>query len=382
MHSNRKPTSCRTVILSISTILLIAFIALGIRSPSPSQTLADIKSYVSPKARYNATTGLSIVREQATFPTFYEASTNIVGSGNYKGVAFTMMLGADFYNSDADPDDADGYFVGARVLIYQLLHSPKTRTKNNIPVIVFVTEEVKHSKRQRLMADGAMIVELPVFETAEWVSPAQARWPDVNRKLHLARMTEYKKLLFIDCDHLILERLDGVFDDQATETRPIRNNASEFRRDEAPLPTDYMVAAIPEQFNHEHDVPPSYVEWYMNAGFYVIRPDKALFRYYASLMTGTDKSDRYNSGFPEQNMFNYAHRRDGNMPWGRLDWRWTVNCATRRDYDAGVKSYHEKFWDEENYWHEPTLLATWKQTRVEMEDFHLRRDRALARPLQ
>ena len=49
-----------------------------------------------------------------------------------------------------EEDDADIYFVAARVLAYQLLHAPETRTTERTPFIVLVTPDVSQPKRDRL----------------------------------------------------------------------------------------------------------------------------------------------------------------------------------------------------------------------------------------
>ncbi|KAK5057155.1 hypothetical protein LTR16_010569, partial [Cryomyces antarcticus] len=59
-------------------------------------------------------------------------------------VAFaTFLAGAAAGNDEAAVDDnADGYYLGARVLAYQLLHSPSIGTNSSIPFLVLVTEDV------------------------------------------------------------------------------------------------------------------------------------------------------------------------------------------------------------------------------------------------
>lgn len=81
---------------------------------------------------------------------------------------------------------------------------------------------------------------------------------------------------------------------------------------------------------------------YLNAGFFVIRPSKDLFAYYESLLRVDGKFD---PTFPEQNLLNYAHRRDGPMPWAPLGWRWNMNWPTMADFEGGARSFHAKYWD-------------------------------------
>jgi len=54
--------------------------------------------------------------------------------------AFSAFLAAPSSAGQSDNDDL--YFVGTRMLVYQLLHDPETRTNNSYPFLVLVTEDV------------------------------------------------------------------------------------------------------------------------------------------------------------------------------------------------------------------------------------------------
>lgn len=54
--------------------------------------------------------------------------------------AFAAFLAAPSMNTKDDSDDL--YFVGTRMLIYQLLHDPETRTNNSYPFVVLATQDV------------------------------------------------------------------------------------------------------------------------------------------------------------------------------------------------------------------------------------------------
>ena len=55
--------------------------------------------------------------------------------------AFITFLGA-YFSGDTANDDDDNYFVATRMLNYQLLHDPPTRTNSSYSFIVLVTDEV------------------------------------------------------------------------------------------------------------------------------------------------------------------------------------------------------------------------------------------------
>ena len=274
--------------------------------------------------------------------------------------------------SEAIADEDDGYYLSTRVLAYQLLHSRSAGTNTSTPFIVVCTEDVSRRKRARLAKDGAIIKIVDRIE-AEWVHPNNARWADMLAKLRLFAMTEWNKILFIDADHLVTAPLDGVFYDEATLTQSTLANPHALRDDEAPLPGTYMLAAHGDVFGYEHPFPPKVgdgVADYFNAGFFVFTPSRALFQHYLSLLR---LPGRFDPGFPEQNLLNYAHRRDGNLPWKPLWYGWNVNWPTERDWRGGARSFHAKYWDGDPS-HDPFLKSLWSEQRAEMEGFYRGRD--------
>jgi alpha-N-acetylglucosamine transferase len=271
--------------------------------------------------------------------------------------------------SEAINDEDDGYYIGARVLAYQLLHSRSAGTNASIPFIVICTEDVSKRKRARLARDGAIIKIVDRLE-ADWIHPGVARWADVLAKLRLFTMTEWSKILFIDADHLVTAPLDGVFYDEATLTQSTFANPEAVRDDEAALPGTYMLATHADAFGYDHPIPPPTDASYLNCGFFVFMPSQVLFDYYLSLLK---LPDRFDAAFPEQNLLNYAHRREGNMPWTPLWYGWNVNWPTEKDWRAGARSFHAKYFDDDPS-HDPVLKAMWREQRAEMEGFYRGRD--------
>ena len=108
----------------------------------------------------------------------------------------------------------------------------------------------------------------------------------------------------------------------------------------------------------------------INSGFYVFRPSQPLFDYYMGLMQVEHK---FEGRFPEQDMFNYAHRREGNMPWHSLQWTWNVNWPGVRDYEAGIKSFHGKYWDPKRG-NDPTLMKMWMENMEVLKAFYRERE--------
>lgn len=257
--------------------------------------------------------------------------------------------------------EEDHYFIGVRMLIYQLLHDPATRSNTSIPFVVLVSKDVPQWQRDRLLKDGAHVLEVEPLDFG-WVKPGRKRWARVMDKLHIFTLTQFDKVLLLDTDVVVARRLDGVFADPATETLANRGQPDRIAADEASQPTQYMFAANSGPYNPIH-VYPTRRGGKINAGFVVVRPDLAMFQHYKSVAA---IKDRFNPSSPEQNLMNYIHRRDGNMPWTQLDPDWTTNCPNDSDLQGGVASFHEKYW---TYSKDKNLRDMMWRSRWNMEGF-------------
>lgn len=279
-------------------------------------------------------------------------------------IAYATFLSATTASDDPDlPDEADGYFLGTRVMLYQLLHS-KIAGNSSIPVIVMVTDKISARKRARLEKDGATVIQVERLQN-NWMHAAHPRWADLLTKLRLFELTDYHKICYMDSDILITDTLDGVFFDEATLTQQTLNNPAETKEDEGKMPRTYMLAAHSDTYGYDHPYPPDPNKDYLNCGFLVFQPSKALFNYY---MAVSGIEGRFDSGMMEQNLLNYAHRWAGNMPWRPLWPGWNVNWPTERDYQGGARSFHAKYWDPDPS-HDPFLKGLWYQQRAEMEGY-------------
>jgi alpha-N-acetylglucosamine transferase len=295
---------------------------------------------------------------------------------------------ATFLAGNTNEDAEDVYYLGARLLAYQLIHAPETRSNNSIPFLVMVTNTVSEAKKKQLRKDGAEVVVVEDL-ISPWIGDPRnnPRFKDVMTKLRLWEMTQYDRICLLDGDMVLMDNIDGVFDDPAVKTRASLNKTDAIKADEAPQPSEYAFASTAEPstflFPHtqrlnqvcktltsmyseyDHDFPPSVEKHqyqfgpnYLNSGFIVLQPSADMFAYYVSLL---DKSDgRWGEGLPEQNLLNWAHRRPkGNMPWQTLDKMWNIHFPTVQDMEAGVKSLHEKFWNPEHKDLRP-YLEKWK----------------------
>ena len=286
--------------------------------------------------------------------------------------AFATLLASDASHPDDQDNLHDDYFIATRLLAYQILHAPETRSKD-IPFIVLATKGVSEAKRARLRRDGAIVLAVETIEKPAWVEAGASNWEEVFDKLRLWSLTQFDLICFLDGDTVLNKPLDGVFLDPAAAPRNTTFSRPEtLKSDEAPLPDTYVFAGTPEM-NRQHHYPPSDTTHdypninYLNAGFFVMRPSLVLLSHYLSILA---IPHRFVPKFPEQNLLNYAHRHEhegGNMPWQMLGSGWNLHYPTREDLDGGVASLHEKWWapgDEEGL---GPYLRSW---RWRMEGFY------------
>lgn len=243
-----------------------------------------------------------------------------IGNSHEKGLApqskyaFATFLASDSQDSQDASMDNDEYFVATRILAYQILHAPETQSANDF--IVLVNEGVSEAKRERLRQDGAIVWQ-PESIDPKWIITDVSTWQSVLGKLRLWELVEYERVCFLDGDTILTRRMDGIFEDPAVQAQSAGTDAGHIRDDEGPLPRQYVFAGI-QEMSPTHSYPPTEENhdwpnfWYLNAGCFVLQPSLELLKYYLSLI---DTPGRFPPQLPEQNLLNYAHRPEGNMPW-------------------------------------------------------------------
>jgi alpha-N-acetylglucosamine transferase len=276
---------------------------------------------------------------------------------------------ATFFSSRVENDTVDDpYFTATRVLTYQFLHHPSTRSQLDIPFLVLVPPHITEYKRQVLRAEGATVVPIELLVPKNnTLNPSNTRWVDQFCKIRLFEMLQYDRILYLDTDMLLTKSLDGIWDEPAAQSvRTTGTNESFIRSDEAPLPSTYLFTGVSDT-GINHAFPPKEGND-INGGFWLIRPDLTLYNYYLSLM---EIEGRFDPTFMEQNMLSYAHRREGNMPWTAFPMgKWNANWPNSRDVDGGCASLHDKFWRADNQdWIDRRVVEMWWRMQGSMEGF-------------
>ncbi len=182
--------------------------------------------------------------------------------------------------------DEDWFFIAARILTYQLVHMNETRSRRSIPFIIMVTPDVSRDKQDRLTKDGAIVMPVEyVQDGQDWMNPGLAKWKWMLTKFRAWELTDYTRMAFVDSDFILQRSLDGVFDAANTTIVPTLNNATMVKDDEAPQPSEYLLASMPE-VKVEHKYPPDSEDFSsnnrINAGFIIFAPSRELFEYYTS----------------------------------------------------------------------------------------------------
>ncbi|KAH8598349.1 nucleotide-diphospho-sugar transferase [Bisporella sp. PMI_857] len=266
-------------------------------------------------------------------------------------LAYAIYLSGTSAPETDNSIDADNYLIATRILIYQLLYAPSTRTKLNIPVLILATPDVDDHKLERLAKDGASIIRLDfVTEGSDWIRPANSRYEGMMSKLRCwDALSEYSRVLLIDSDTILRRNLDAIFEDPVTQlNKPLEapknwNGTQPFH--ETVVSTSYLLAGLGEVNGKNHKYPPTWDDFKnkgnFNGGFLMFHPSRDLFRHYMSILK---QPNSFNSDYAEQSLLNYAHRLDGPMPWRMMNTTWNIRAPTQNDVDSGVASLHEKWW--------------------------------------
>ncbi|MCJ1250704.1 hypothetical protein MMC30_007932 [Trapelia coarctata] len=297
--------------------------------------------------------------------------------------AYATFLGpATVPSSSSEPaSEGDPYFTSVRLLNYQLLHSPHTRTRLRppIPLLVLTLPSVPASQVATLVAEGATIVPVQPLDlppTFDQSTIKRSRFRDVLAKLRLWQLTQYDKILALDADTIILSPLDSIFDDPELSTpMPTVQNGSSLVALPPPLPSTYLLSASADTWGSQAEWIKSNHPAYLCACFMLLRPSDAIFTYYEWVLDQPEA--QFEAYYPDQDLLIHAHRPEGNMPWRRIPVNWSMNDGESlhevgMDFNS-VKSLHVKGWkgaDGGNAGGEK-VKKLWKDRVDEMERYYL-----------
>jgi len=161
----------RCAIAAVPGSLMLAMLGIAIFAFIEPDTTRDI-----------ASTTLPFLFNKQAGPSRYAFATYVSG---YDRTEF-----AHLYNGANDQ-----FLDGARVINYQLKHSPSTKSRPDLDFVVLVGQNVTEKNRDMLTREGARVVVAEPL-TPKWVRDwyGDGRWGTVMDKFMLAKMTEYEKI--------------------------------------------------------------------------------------------------------------------------------------------------------------------------------------------
>jgi len=288
--------------------------------------------------------------------------------------AFATLVSPNYLeNADQNDVESDDYFLSARVLNYQLLHSNKTRYHDpTVPFLVLALPGVGKIKIKILESEGATVIPVENLK-ADWIKAPLPQWEGLLSKLFLWSYTEYEKILFVDADVYLIESMNGIFEDEAAQPQMTLESKTE-PQDIGALPATYVMAGVPDGGSGSRDNPMNIN--YMNAGFFIMRPDMKLFNHFKKYI---NTPNSFSLSMLEQNLINDIFRVEGAMPWQHMDPKWDTSCPEPVDIQRGWKSVHSKLWKThaEPCDVDPVAGRMWYRTLGHMEAFYSGSQQAL-----
>lgn len=282
-------------------------------------------------------------------------SSDLAPERDYSKEAYVTLLAP----SDPHPwteGKPDYYFEACKVTAHRLLRNATTRDSFNRPFVILATPNVPQKQIRVLESHGAIVKTVATIDPPpgtvdfEKINP---RYRDQFTKLRVWSMTEYRRILYLDADTLIIRPLHNVFD---TPTK--------LKGDE-----EWLFAAVYDSRDlreNKEGHPPGLADKgrvkdkYFSAGVFLLHPTQSQADYIFNMLQDPPKKDF--TEFMEQDMLRWAYREGGPYPWIRLSHLYNTQWCRARDLET-AHVLHDKFWrpgmDEE-------LKKTWYQAWGEM----------------
>jgi alpha-N-acetylglucosamine transferase len=192
------------------------------------------------------------------------------------------------------------YVYGAAV------HAMQITARSRYPYLILVTPNITERTRQFLQANGAQVREV---EPIEADSIKASRYRFAYSKLRVYSLTEYKRILFLDLDMLLMNELDELFE-------------------------------LPEGFYAVADWALNKVN-YFNSGLFLANPDAEVF----GRMVEALERDSRDDGFGDQGFLNYWYNRNcrwiglGFAGWRRLPYEYNATHLIHWQHKSSIKAF-------------------------------------------
>jgi len=238
--------------------------------------------------------------------------------------------------------EIDYYFEGTRIQLHNMLHKNSTKDPLHRPFVVLTTDDILPDQVEILQRDGAIVRQIPALAPPPVINMTviDPRWKDQFSKLRLWNMSEYDRILYMDCDVLPIRGLSSLFDIDRSVDRDGDSwlfaavYDSAWLRDWGRNPGE-VVPANPD----DKDGAAAF-----NAGMFVLEPNPKQAKYIDSLYSDPPEGLKYGCCM-EQDLLRYAYRDEGPFPWIRLSHMYNTQWPRVEDI-RGSHALHGKLWEE------------------------------------
>ncbi|MEY8771180.1 glycosyltransferase family 8 protein [Erwinia sp. ACCC 02193] len=207
-----------------------------------------------------------------------------------------------------------GYLVGVSALNRSL-----KKSGSRYSLVVMVTENIDAQSRQILEQEGCLVREVqPISPDSSLAQHyANARFSEVWTKLAAWQLTEFKRIVFLDADMLVVQNMDELFALTLAKESIAACHACRCNPNKIP---SYPKNWTPENCFYsycrgvDHTEQPDEVDNYLNGGFLVLTPDRAVYDDMLQKLAEVKDLSRYL--FAEQDFLNdYYHQRWRPLPY-------------------------------------------------------------------
>jgi hypothetical protein len=255
-------------------------------------------------------------------------------------------------NATTDND----YFDVVRTVLFQLTAHPDTRTSRD--VVVIVTPRTPVWQRHSITRMGARVEEHSVPKHRFRV--IHERWTEAMTKLHAFGLTQYRRVLFLDSDILLLKSPDVIFD-ATQETVNCKSNGALF-------------GAVPDSGTGAVPVPwsplKSYQAWPVNTGVFFGCPSSALHQGLLQWASSGPVVDDYNE--QDQTVLQQYFDAQGPYPVVHLPLGFNAYLPNDDVYEAHLEGTEDVVVLHGHWWQDvPSsqrkIAREWWRTRGQME---------------
>lgn len=211
----------------------------------------------------------------------------------------------------------DAYIKGALVVAQSIRD---TDTANDI--VCMVTPDVSVEGRQCLYSRFDYVIEVPYLEydtntlMSDKMEKMYGSWKNVSyTKWNVLNMTQYKKVIFMDADTVVLKNIDHLFD--------LRTPAGTFSSSQAKPFVMHGVHNPYARYSHGHQIRQADIEIGLSlfvciGTTIILEPNQKYFNEYVDMMSNNQDFDygKCINGPDEQSLCLFYHRK--NIQWTQI----------------------------------------------------------------